>query len=120
MTEKAVVNIRMRVLDDSEIRNRSTRLLYLLLLMECGNCPTCSLTIKHLIGRSGLCRRAVQIHLRSLEVLGLVISTPRTDENGRSEANEYLLPKLKEAIDEAVAKKNRKSSPGTRNGPVAS
>ena len=53
---------------------------------------------------------SIQIHLRSLEALGLVISTPRTDENGRSEANEYFLPKLKEAIDEAVAKKNRKSS----------
>jgi hypothetical protein len=108
------------VLTDSQLRNRSTRLLYFLMLMKCDNSPTCSLTIKHLIGCSGLCRRSIQIHLRSLEALGLVISTPKTDENGRSEANEYFLPKLKEAVDEYVAKKNRKSSPGTRKGPVAS
>jgi hypothetical protein len=120
LTEKKFASICRQVLTDSQLRNRSTRLLYLLMLMECGDCPTCSLTIKHLMGRSGLCRRSIQIHLRSLEARGLVISTQKTDENGRSEANEYFLPKLKDAIDEAVANKNRKSSPGTRKGSVAS
>ena len=110
----------MDVLGDSGIRNRTHRFLYAILLMQCANGPRCSLTIKDLIDLTCLCRRSVQTSMRSLEARGVVISTPKTDKNGRSEANEYFMPKLQEAIDEFVAKKNRKSSARTPNGPVAS
>jgi hypothetical protein len=120
LTEREFTKVSMDVLGDSGIRGISPRLLYSLLLMKCANGPRCALTIKHLIDLTGMSRRSVQTSMRLLEAQGVVISTPRTDENGRSEANEYFLPKLQEAIDEFVAKKNRKSSARTRNGPVAS
>ena len=82
--------------------------------------PSCTLSIEDLFSLTKRSPRTIKKYLRSLEDMGLVKSSPKTNGTGPGKRTEYFLPKLKQAVDEFVAKKNRKSSPGTRNGPVAS
>lgn len=114
------MDITSRVLEGGITKNRSARFLYFMLLRECDGGSTCSPSIQRLMRLTTMSHEEILAFLRPLEEQGFVISTRNPDRTGPDEPTEYFLPKLKEAIDEYIAKKNRKSSPGTRSGPVAS
>jgi hypothetical protein len=105
MTEEQIAKLHMKLLLNSGITYGTPQSLYSTLLSMAEDKPSCTLSIEDLFSLTKRSPRTIKKYLGSLEDMGLVKSSPKTGGTGPGKTTEYFLPKLKQAVDEFVAKK---------------